>query len=117
MNNSKATGKKSILIGENLQTDKDYHLLIDRNGIKVDKIMTNDEYELIMKIIKATGLTEQSLIERIMSKQKENSEKKCCSNCLYKGMNGNKHWCDNDNSYKSGRIDHPLGTRCDLHLS
>jgi len=53
---SNAYGSYSILIGEGLHTNKDYHLLVDRNGVKIDKIMTKEEYQLIMDITKALGV-------------------------------------------------------------
>ena len=50
------TANYSILIGEGLFTDKPYQLLIDKNGVKIDKIMTKDEYQLIIDVTKALGI-------------------------------------------------------------
>ena len=51
-----AMSHHSILIGEGLFTDKSYHLLIDKNGVKIDKIMNKKEYQLITDIVKALGI-------------------------------------------------------------
>lgn len=48
---NKITTHHSIVIGNNLETDKNYHLLIDKDGVKIDKIMSKDEYNLVMNII------------------------------------------------------------------
>ena len=50
---SKCYGQNSIIIGSNLSTDKDYHLLIDEGGVKIDKIMTIEEHALLSDVIKA----------------------------------------------------------------
>jgi hypothetical protein len=41
----------SILIGDGLTTTKSYHLLVDRKGIKIDKIMTPEEYDLLHQVL------------------------------------------------------------------
>ncbi len=56
MKENMTTAQHSILIGNGLFTDKPYHLLIDKNGVKVDKIMSKEEYKLIMDVIKALVL-------------------------------------------------------------
>ena len=44
----------SIVIG-NLTTNKPYNLLVNRNGVKIDRIITKDEYKLIKDILTATS--------------------------------------------------------------
>ena len=44
---NKATHSNSILLGENLRSKSDYHLLVNRNNIKIDKVMTHEEWEII----------------------------------------------------------------------
>ncbi len=43
----------SIVIGNGLTTTEPYQLLVDRNGIKIDKIMTMEEYELLSQVLKS----------------------------------------------------------------
>lgn len=43
--------KCSILIGDNLSTDKSFHLLVDKNGIKINKIITPEEYQVLSDVI------------------------------------------------------------------
>ena len=43
----------SIVIGNGLTTTEPYQLLVDRNGIKIDKIMTIEEYELLSQVLKS----------------------------------------------------------------
>jgi hypothetical protein len=56
VNESKSSASNAILIGEGLFTNKDYHLLVEANGVSIDKIMTIDEYETIVKIFNSLGL-------------------------------------------------------------
>lgn len=53
---SKSFASNCIIIGNGLITNKDYHLLVDMNGISIDKIMTKEEYETISKLLKAVGV-------------------------------------------------------------
>ena len=55
---SKSLGSNCIIIGNGLITYKDYHLLVDINGVSIDKIMTKEEYETISKLLKAVGVVE-----------------------------------------------------------
>jgi hypothetical protein len=55
---SKSFGSNCIIIGNGLITNKDYHLLVDINGVSIDKIMTKEEYETISKLLKAVGVVE-----------------------------------------------------------
>jgi len=55
-NKSISTAHHSILIGDGLFTDKSYHLLVNKNGVKIDKIMSKNEYQLIVDITKALGI-------------------------------------------------------------
>jgi hypothetical protein len=48
-----AEGHHSIVIGNGLTSTKPYQLLVDRNGIKIDKIMTIEEHDLLYKVLKA----------------------------------------------------------------
>jgi hypothetical protein len=48
-----AEGNHSIVIGNGLTSTKPYQLLVDRNGIKIDKIMTIEEHDLLYKVLKA----------------------------------------------------------------
>ena len=45
-----------VLIGEDLKSTKDYHLLVDRNGVKIDRDMSKEEKILIDQILKAVGV-------------------------------------------------------------
>ena len=51
--NSKPEGHHSIVIGNGLRSTEPYQLLVDRNGIKIDKIMTIEEYELLSQVLKS----------------------------------------------------------------
>jgi len=53
---SKCLASNCIVIGNGLITDKKYHLLVERNGVSIDKIMTSEEYETIMKLLKAVDV-------------------------------------------------------------
>lgn len=44
-----------VLIGEGLTSRHDFHLLVDSNGVKIDRTMTPEEKELITQI--ATALS------------------------------------------------------------
>jgi hypothetical protein len=50
---NKPEGHHSIVIGNGLTTTEPYQLLVDRNGIKIDKIMTIEEYELLSQVLKS----------------------------------------------------------------
>lgn len=49
----KTTPHHSIVIGDFIKATKPYQLLVDNNGIKIDKIMTLEEYELLSKVLKS----------------------------------------------------------------
>jgi hypothetical protein len=49
----KPEGHHSIVIGNGLRSTEPYQLLVDRNGIKIDKIMTIEEYELLSQVLKS----------------------------------------------------------------
>lgn len=55
---SKSSVSNCIVIGNGLITNKDYHLLVDINGVSIDKIMTKEEYETISKLLKVVGVVE-----------------------------------------------------------
>lgn len=42
-----------IVIGDNLVVTHDYQLLIDSGGVKINRIMSQDEYNLIHNIVSA----------------------------------------------------------------
>jgi hypothetical protein len=48
-----AGGHHSIIIGEGLSSNKSYHLLIDYEGIKIDRIMSEEEQVIISKVVEA----------------------------------------------------------------
>jgi hypothetical protein len=50
---NKPEGHHSIVIGNGLTSTKSYQLLVDRNGVKIDKIMTIEEYELLSQVLKS----------------------------------------------------------------
>ena len=50
---NRAEGHHSIVIGNGLRSTEPYQLLVDRNGIKIDKIMTIEEYELLSQVLKS----------------------------------------------------------------
>jgi hypothetical protein len=50
---NRAEGHHSIVIGNGLTSTKPYQLLVDRNGVKIDKIMTIEEYELLSQVLKS----------------------------------------------------------------
>jgi len=50
---SQSLGSNCIIIGQGLKTNKDYHLLINHNGVKIDKIMTLQEYYIISQLLLA----------------------------------------------------------------
>jgi hypothetical protein len=50
---SKPEGHRSIVIGNGLISTEPYQLLVDRNGIKIDKIMSVEEYELLSQVLKS----------------------------------------------------------------
>jgi hypothetical protein len=50
---NKSEGHHSIVIGNGLTSTKPYQLLVDRNGVKIDKIMTIEEYELLSQVLKS----------------------------------------------------------------
>jgi predicted cupin superfamily sugar epimerase len=45
--------ENTIVIGKNICATKDYQLLVDVGDIKIDKIMNEQEYELISSVVKA----------------------------------------------------------------
>jgi len=56
----KTLAKNTILIGNNLTTNKEYHLLVNQNGVKIDKIMTPEERKLLYDLFVALGLIQKS---------------------------------------------------------
>lgn len=50
---SETLGSNCIIIGDNLSSNKDYHLLVDRNGVKIDRIMTIEEHALLSEVLKS----------------------------------------------------------------
>ncbi len=50
---NKSLGSNCIIIGQGLKTKKDYHLLINHNGVKIDKIMTLQEYYIVSQLLVA----------------------------------------------------------------
>jgi hypothetical protein len=50
---NKPEGHHSIVIGNGLTSTKPYQLLVDRNGVKIDTIMTIEEYELLHQVLKS----------------------------------------------------------------
>ena len=56
----KTLAKNTILIGSNLSTNKEYHLLVNQNGVKIDKIMTPEERKLLYDLFVALGLIQKS---------------------------------------------------------
>jgi len=56
----KTLAKNTILIGSNLTTNKEYHLLVNQNGVKIDKIMTPEERKLLYDLFVALGLIQKS---------------------------------------------------------
>lgn len=45
--------KNCIIIGENLNPSSDFHLLINVSDIKIDKVMTQEEYDLLFPVLNA----------------------------------------------------------------
>ena len=53
-----------VIIGRGLSTNKDYHLLVNANGVRISEIMTEREHELITKVIASlTNYEEDKRIE------------------------------------------------------
>jgi hypothetical protein len=50
---NKAESHHSIVIGSSLKSTEPYQLLVDRNGIKINKIMTIEEYQLLSQVLKS----------------------------------------------------------------
>lgn len=53
-----------IVLGDNLKTKHDYHLLVNRNGIQIDHKMSESEYQLIYNLITAMSPVNTELLTK-----------------------------------------------------
>lgn len=58
---------KTILIGNNLISTKDYQLKINHNNINIDRIMTEQEYQAVITIMQEAQYRKES-VNRIVEK-------------------------------------------------